>query len=94
VDASGRRPKERIIVARLAWVEEADAEGRIAELYALERRPGGRVADIVKAFSGHPEALAGMLALSEVHFAPGGALGRARRELIATHVSALLGCRY
>jgi alkylhydroperoxidase family enzyme len=79
---------------RIAWVEEADADGRIAELYARQRAKSGRVADIVKTFSGHPDALAGMLALSEVHFGPDSALTRAQREMIATHVSALLRCRY
>ena len=79
---------------RIPWVEEADATGHIAELYARQRAKSGRVADIVKTFSGHPAALEGMLALSEVHFGPDSALTRAQREMIAAHVSALLHCRY
>jgi alkylhydroperoxidase family enzyme len=79
---------------RIAWVEEEDADGHIADLYAWQRAKSGRVADIVKTFSGRPEALEGMLALSEVHFGPDSALTRAQREMIATHVSKLLHCRY
>jgi alkylhydroperoxidase family enzyme len=52
------------------------------------------VADIVKTFSGRPEALAAMYGLSAVHFGPDTALTRAQREMIATHVSKLLSCHY
>ena len=79
---------------RIAWVEEEAATGRVADLYAGALARTGRVADILKTFSGRPEALEGMLALSAVHFGPDAALTRAQRELIATHVSALLDCRY
>lgn len=82
------------MAARITWVDEEDATGAIAELYAAARSEDGYVADILKTFSGHPKALEGMLAFSAVHFAPGGALTRAQREIIATHVSALLGCHY
>ena len=82
------------MVPRIAYVEEDAATGRIAELYAGARAHSGRVADIVKTFSGRPEALEGMLALSAVHFGPDAALTRAQREMIATHVSTLLDCRY
>ena len=79
---------------RIAWVEEEDATGAIAALYETARSEDGHVADILKTFSGRPEALEGMLAFSAVHFGPDAALTRAQREMIATHVSALLGCRY
>ena len=79
---------------RITWVEEETATGRVAELYEQQRARSGRVADIVKTFSGRPEALEGMLALSAVHFGPDSALTRAQREMIATHVSALLRCHY
>jgi alkylhydroperoxidase family enzyme len=86
--------KEKLVAPRIAWVEEESATGRTAELYARQRARSGRVADIVKTFSVRPEALEGMLALSAVHFGPDSALTRAQREMIATHVSALLECRY
>ena len=79
---------------RIAWVEEDAATGEIAELYAQQRARSGRVADIVKTFSGRPEALEAMFSLSAIHFGPDTALTRVQRELIATHVAALLGCHY
>jgi len=81
-------------VARIGWVEFAEADGRIRELYVREAAGRPDVAGIVKTFSQRVEALEGMMSFSEVHFRPGGALGRARREMIATYVSALNGCYY
>lgn len=82
------------MASRIAWVEEGEATGPIADHYARARADDGYVADILKTFSGHPKALEGMLAFSEVHFAPGEALTRAQREMIATHVSVVVGCHY
>jgi hypothetical protein len=82
------------VVPRIACIDEENATGRIAELYAGVRDRSGRVADIVRTFSGRQEALEGMLALSAVHFGPDAALTRAQREMIATYVSALLHCHY
>jgi alkylhydroperoxidase family enzyme len=79
-------------MARIGWVEFADAQGRTRELYEQEANGRRDVAGIVKAFSQRDEALAGMLSLSEVHFGPGGALSRAQREMIATWVSVLNDC--
>ncbi len=79
---------------RIAWVEEDAATGRVAELYAGARARTGRVADILKTFSGRPEALEGVMAFSAVHFGPDAALTRAQREMIATHVSSILSCHY
>jgi hypothetical protein len=81
-------------MARIGWVEFDEAEGPIRELYVQEARGRPDVAGIVKSFSQRVEALEGMMKFSEVHFGPGGALGRARREMIATYVSALNGCQY
>lgn len=82
------------MTSRIAWVEEEDATGVIAGLYARQRARGGRVADIVKTFSWRAEALEAMFGLSAVHFGPDTALTRAQREMIATHVSKLLSCHY
>ncbi len=81
-------------MSRIGWVEFDEAEGRIKELYLREAAGRPDVAGIVKSFSQRVEALEGMMNFSEVHFGPGGALGRARREMIATYVSALNGCYY
>jgi alkylhydroperoxidase family enzyme len=82
------------VAPRIAWVEEDDATGRTAELYASARAVDGRVADIHKTFSFRPEALEGMLSFGKVHIRPDAALTRAQREMIATHVSAVNGCHY
>ena len=79
---------------RIAWVEEDEAEGQVAELYAEVRQRFGQVAPIIKTFSPHPDALAALLHLIRVHFAAGGALTRAQREMIATYTSCLQGCHY
>ena len=79
---------------RIAWVEEDEAEGQVAELYAQVRQHMGWVPPIVKTFSGHPDALAALLGLIRVQFAPGDALTRAQREMIATYASSLQGCHY
>jgi alkylhydroperoxidase family enzyme len=81
-------------VARIGWVEFAEADGRIRELYQEEANGRPDVAGIVKSFSQRAEALEGMLAMSKVHFGPDTALTRAQREMIATHVSNLNGCVY
>lgn len=81
-------------MARIGWVDYTAAQGRIRELYDEEARGRPDVAGIVKAFSQRPEALEGMLRLSQVHFGPGGALTRAQREMIATRVSAINDCYY
>ncbi len=81
-------------MARVGWVEFNEAEGRLRELYIQEANGRPDVAGIVKTFSQRVEALEGMMNFSEVHFGDGGALGRARREMIATYVSSLNGCYY
>jgi alkylhydroperoxidase family enzyme len=81
-------------MARIGWVEYAEAEGRIRELYIAEAAGRPDVAGIVKSFSQRVEALEGMMQFSAVHFGPDTALTRAQREMIATHVSALNGCVY
>jgi hypothetical protein len=79
---------------RIAWVDEDGGSGPIAEIYARQRAAAGHIPDIVKTFSGRPEALEGMLGLCAVHFGPDAALTRAQREMIATHVSEILDCHY
>jgi hypothetical protein len=79
---------------RIAWAEEETAGGPIAEIHERQRDAAGHIPDIVKTFSGRPEALEGMLGLCAVHFGPDATLTRAQREMIATHVSVILGCHY
>jgi hypothetical protein len=80
---------------RIAWVEDADATGPLAELYATLRAQSssGRVADILRTMSLRPDFLAAIDQASRLHFSDG-ALTRAQHEMIASYVSALNRCHY
>ena len=82
-------------MARIKMVEEADAEGPLAELYATAKAQSvsGTVAGIIKTMSLRPDFLAAIHAASRMHFTDG-ALTRAQHEMIASYVSALNRCRY
>jgi hypothetical protein len=81
------------IVPRIAWVEEEDAEGELATLYAelREGRPG--VPAILRTMSARPDLLAAINQAMTMHFTDG-ALSRAHHEMIASYVSALNRCHY
>lgn len=83
---------------REAWirvVSEHNAEGLLKELYDQERdRRTGKVDNILKVHSLHPETLRAHADLYHtVMHAPSG-LTRAEREMIAVVVSALNRCHY
>lgn len=81
---------------RIAWVEDADAQGKLAELYDLARSRSQRgpiVADILRTMSLRPDFLAAIMDASRLHFSDG-ALTRAQHEMIASYVSALNRCHY
>jgi hypothetical protein len=83
-------------MARLRMVDESEATGPLAELYAsreAQSSAGQGVADIIKTMSLRPDFLAGIMAASRMHFSDG-ALTRAQHEMIASYVSALNHCRY
>ncbi len=82
-------------MARINWVDEAAADGPLAEIYAAvsKNTPGGIVPEIYKTMSLRPDFLAGVLGASRLHFSDG-ALTRAQHEMIAAYVSALTGCHY
>ncbi|MBS0455993.1 MAG: peroxidase-related enzyme [Proteobacteria bacterium] len=78
----------------IAEIEESDATGEIAEVYARLREERGRVAHILKVHSLRPSALVHHLDLyMGLLFGPGG-LGRRQRELIAVVVSRANRCAY
>lgn len=81
----------------IVWVEDADATGRVAEIYRkwLAANPHrDRMPDILKCFSPRPDVLQAMLDLSyPLHFSDG-ALTRREKEMIATVVSAINQCPY
>ncbi len=80
---------------RIAWIEDADAQGQLAELYDTARSQSQRgvVADILRTMSLRPDFLAAIMAASRLHFSDG-ALTRAQHEMIASYVAALNRCHY
>jgi hypothetical protein len=82
-------------MARIAWIEDADARGPLADLYdaARSHSQSGVVADIVRTMSLRPDFLAAIMDASRLHFSEG-ALTRAQHEMIASYVSALNRCHY
>jgi hypothetical protein len=76
-------------------VDEADAHGPLADLYATSkaRSVAGVVPDILRTMSLRPDFLAAIDQASRLHFSDG-ALTRAEHEMIASYVSALNHCRY
>jgi len=82
-------------MARIKMVEESEAEGALADLYAASkaRSVSGVVPDILRTMSLRPDFLTAIDAASRLHFSDG-ALTRAQHEMIASYVSALNKCRY
>ena len=82
-------------VNRIKMVEEREATGPLAEIYA--RSKAGSVANVVpeilRTMSLRPDFLEAVDAASRMHFSDG-ALTRAQHEMVATYVSALNRCRY
>jgi len=79
---------------RIAWIEDADAGGQLAELFDAARSSfQGRVPDIIRTMSLRPDFLAAMMGAARLHFSDG-ALTRAQHEMIASYVSALNRCHY
>lgn len=82
--------------ANLALIEESDATGEVAALYAHFRSHFGRpdIPGILKCFATHPPLLRHMMDLSEHLIFADGALGRRHKEMIATLVSTQNTCPY
>lgn len=82
----------------MAWiriVEEDEAEGLLARLYAEGRKRAGRVFQILKVSSLVPELIDGYIRLySTMLKKPSAPLAPSEREMIATVVSFENGCFY
>ena len=80
---------------RIAWVDDDDATGELADLYGEIRKTSarGNVADILRTMSLRPDFLRAIDQASRMHFTDG-ALSRAEHEMIASYVSALNRCHY
>lgn len=80
---------------RIRWVEDAEATGPLADLFARMGRASasGRMPAILRTMSLRPDFLAAIAQASQLHFSDG-ALTRAQHEMIASYVSALNRCHY
>ena len=76
---------------RIAWIEDGEAEGQLAEYYSGMRDQGRQVPDILRTMSKRPDFLFAIQDASRLHFSDG-ALTRAQHEMIALYVSALNRC--
>lgn len=84
-------------MARIAWIEDDNATGELAEIYSAWKQANPNRAgfpEILKCMSARPEMLRGVMEISEsIHFSDGHLKYRTK-EMIATYVSALNECRY
>ena len=55
-------------MARIAWVEDAEAEGELAEYYSRMHEQGGHVPDMLRTMSLRPDFLFAMNDASRLHF--------------------------
>ena len=85
-------------MARIAWVEDSEARGSLADLFATARTVSKSIGlpedvpDIYRTMSSRPDFMAAIMeAEGCLHFGEG-ALTRAQREMIASYVSALNRC--
>jgi alkylhydroperoxidase family enzyme len=81
----------------MAWIRQvpvADATGLLKEQFDAAQRRAGRVYNIVRVMSASPAVLRDSIGLYLTLMHGDSALSRVQRELLATVVSAELGCHY
>ncbi len=81
-------------MAFIKIISEADATGRLAEIYNDARKRAGRVFNILKIQSQDSAALQGMLDLYMATMRGESPLTRAQREMLAIVVSRANHCHY
>ena len=83
------------MTARIKMVDESEATGPLADLYATTKANSVAkvVPEILRTMSLRPDFLYAINEASRLHFTDG-ALTRAQHEMIASYVSALNRCRY
>ena len=79
---------------RIGVVQEAEAEGPVAEVYAQMKQGMGMVPNVIKSLSLWPEALQGYTNLLNTVLFSTSRLSRGTKEMIAAHVSNLNRCGY
>lgn len=83
-------------MARIGWIEESDATGELAEVYAEVRAtwpPKEQAAEVFKALSHRPAFMKALSDATLMTITPG-ALSSPQHEMIALHVSVLTNCQY
>ena len=81
----------------MAWIDVIDedsADGELADLYEQIRSSRGKVANIMKVHSLHPEAMEKHLEFYLTIMFKRAGLSREQRELVATVVSSINDCDY
>lgn len=81
----------------MAWIEvvdEQEADSKLREAYSKVAAARGRVANILKVHSIHPEAMTAHFALYRELMFGRSELTRPERELIAVAVSVVNHCHY
>ena len=81
----------------MAWIKQvplADASGLLEELFDAAQKRAGRVYNIVQVMSASPRVLKDSIGLYLTLMHGPSALTRVQRELLATVVSAEIGCHY
>ena len=83
-------------MARIEWIEDDDAEGEAAAVYARWKQENNdrAVPDILKCFSLRSDVFEKIEELSNLLHFSDGHLNRKTKEKIASYVSALNKCRY
>lgn len=84
-------------MAFIKWVDDEEATGPVAEVYAAWKAANpqrNRMPEILKCFSLRPDFLQALIGfIYPLHFA-NGFLDRRTKEMIATYVSGLNQCPY
>lgn len=80
-----------VFLARIRFVEPAEAEGKLAEIY---KKFGGSLPNILKVHSLHPRSLQAHFDYYRAIMFGRSPLSRELREMIATVVSAENFCHY
>jgi hypothetical protein len=83
-------------MARIRWIEDDDAQGETAQVYARWKQANDHrtIPNILKCFSLRPDVFEKIEELSNVLHFSDGHLNRKTKEKIASYVSALNKCRY
>lgn len=81
-------------MAYIDLIDESQATGRLAEIYAAARKRAGRVFQILKVQSQNPDALQAMLDLYAATMKGESPLTRAQREMLAVVTSRANHCHY